>query len=253
MGYQWGQAAGTDYWLINNGTYDIYAAAATTVGEQLAENGWTATSLVNTAGSGSDFAGGGITPTANTTGGGARGYTTLVPSDMGIPNHALTDASADLLASPPIFGDYVHMYQAMVIAGKKTLPRFLIMDAIASFTVASADEVTTAFGFFEDGATISTEADQYAVIRSNGVNFIGQGNASAMVTGPVIATTWANWRIVLQYNGTTGPNVYFYRNGVIFATTAGVGLQDEFPLKVGFHALTTNRLGVSMIHVFYDW
>lgn len=251
--FDWGQRAGTDYWLLLNSGFDILAAAATTVGEQIAENGWTATSLVNTAGSGSDFGGGGITPTLNTTGGGPRGLVTLVPTDMGTPNHILTNASGDLLASPAIFGDYAHMLQASLLAGKKSLPRYLVMDFLAAFTVASANEVTSAIGFFEDGATISTEADQYAVIFSDGTNFKLAGNASTMVTGPLISTGWHEWRIVIAYNGTTGPNVYAYQDGVIFSTTAGVGIQDEFPLKIGMHSLTTNRSGLGLTHVFYDW
>ena len=61
------------------------------------------------------------------------------------------------------------------------------------------------------------------------------------------------WKIVLQFNGSTGPNCYAYRDGTIFSTTAGVGLQDEFPLKFGFHSLTNNRIGVGPVHIFYDW
>ncbi len=253
-GYQWGQTAGTDYWLNMNSGFDIAAAAATTVGEQLAENGWTATSLVNTAGAASDFRGGVFTPASVGGGpaGGARGINGTF-ADMTAPNHLLTDASGDLLASPAIFGDAAHMWQAARLAGMSKMPDLLIAEFFAAFTVASADETTSAIGFFEDGATISTEADQYAVVRSNGVNFLGQGNAAAMVTGPVIATTWALWKIVLEFNGATGPNCYFYRNGVIFSTTAGVGAQDEFPVKFGMHSLTTNRQGLGLVHIAYDW
>lgn len=247
----WGNSAATDYWLNLNSGFDILAAAATTVGEQLAENGWTATSLVNTAGSGADFMGGGFTPTLAASG--AKGGKLPKPSDMGTPNHILTNASGDLLASPAMFGDFAHAYQAMRLAGKNVMPRYLIMEFLAAFTVASADETTSAIGLFEDGATISTEADQYAVIRSNGTNFLLQGNASTMVTGPLIDTNWHHWQIVLQYNGTTGPNVYAYQDGVIFSTTPGVGIQDEMPLKIGLHSLTTNRQGLGMTHVYYDW
>ncbi len=253
-GYQWGHTAGTDYWLNLNSGFDIFAAAATTVGEQLAENGWTATSLVNTAGAAADFRGGVFTPVASGGGpaAGARGINGTY-GDMTAPNHVLTDASGDLLGSPAIFGDAVHMWQAARLAGMSRLPDLLIAEFPAAFTVASADETQSAIGFFEDGATISTEADQYAVIRSNGTNFLGQGNAATMVTGPVIATTWGFWKIVLQFNGATGPNCFFYRNGAIFSTTAGVGAQDEFPLKFGLHALTTNRIGMGALHIYYDW
>lgn len=172
---------------------------------------------------------------------------------MTAPNHVLTNATGDLLASPAMFGDAAHMWQAARIAGMSKMPDLLIAEFPAAFTVASADETQSAIGFFEDGATVSVEADQYAVIRSNGTNFLGQGNASTMVTGPVIATTWGFWKIVLQFNGATGPNCYFYRNGTIFSATAGVGQQDEFPLKFGLHTLTTNRIGMGALHIYYDW
>ncbi len=253
-GYRWGQAAGTDYWLNMNSGFDQFAGASTATTDELAEAGWTATSLVNTAGAAADFRGGVFTPVPAGGGpaAGARGINgTFV--DMTAPNHVLTNATGDLLASPAMFGDAAHMWQAARIAGMSKMPDLLIAEFPAAFTVASADETQSAIGFFEDGATVSVEADQYAVIRSNGTNFLGQGNASTMVTGPVIATTWGFWKIVLQFNGATGPNCYFYRNGTIFSATAGVGQQDEFPLKFGLHTLTTNRIGMGALHIYYDW
>jgi hypothetical protein len=249
--YRWGQSAATDYWLVNNSAFDTYAAAATTVGEQVAENGWTATSLANTAGSASDFRGGVFTKTTNP--GPKTGSHGGTFADAGTPNHVLTNASGDLLGSPAIFGDAAHMRMAAQLAGKSSLPNYLIGDFWAAFTVASADEVTSAIGFFEDGATISTEADQYAVVKSNGTNFQLAGNASTMTTGALVDNAWHVWKIVLQFNGATGPNVWWYIDGSLQSTTAGVGAQDEFPLKWGLHSLTTNRQGLGLTHVYYDW
>lgn len=249
LGRDWAEAAGTDYWLNWNPAFDILAAASATdpgAFSVLAEHGWTATSLVNTAGAGADFGGGVFTPGVNYPNHGSFG-------DAGSPNHVLTNASGDLLLSPAIFGDAYHMWQAARMLGKSTLPRFLIAEFAAAFTVASANEVTSVIGFFEDGATASTEADQYAVIASDGTNFKLTGNAAAMATGPVIATSWSLWRIVLQFNGATGPNCYAYKDGVIFSQTAGVGAQDEFPLKFGLHSLTTNRQGLGPVHIYYDY
>lgn len=253
-GYEWGNRAGTDYWLDFNSNFDTMAAASTATGEQLAENGWTATSMVNTAGTAGDFRGGVFTsvPANGGPAAGARGINgTYV--DITAPNHALTDASGDILLSPAFVGDAAHMWQAARLAGMSKLPDLLIAEFFAAFTVASADETQSFVGFFEDNATASTEADQYAGVRSNGVNFLGQGNAATMATGPVIATAWGFWKIVLEFNGATGPNVYFYRNGAIFSATAGVGAQDEFPLRFGLHALTTNRIGLGLTHIYYDW
>lgn len=245
-GRDWGQQAGTDYWLnMNPGADEFAAASATdpTAFQNLAEHGWTSTSLVNTAGAAADFMGGAFTPVFDA---GTFG-------DMASPNHVLTNATGDLLASPAIFGDAAHGYQAAILAGKRTLPRYLIAEFFAAFTVASADETQSAVGFFEDGATVSVAADQYAVVRSNGTNFLLDGNAANMVTGPLIATTWSFWKIVLAFNGALGPNVFAYRDGTIFSQTAGVGAQDEFPLKFGLHTLTTNRIGMGVLHIFYDW
>lgn len=249
--FDWGQRAGTDYWLVLNSGFDILAAAATTVGEQIAENGWTATSLVNTAGSGSDMGGGLFTKSSTP-------YIKAAPfagsyGDAGTPNHILTNASGDLLASPAIFGDAAHMEMAAILAGKSTLPKYLIADFWAAFTVASADEVTSAIGFFEDGATISTEADQYAVVKSNGVNFQLAGNAATLNTGAVISTGWHKWKIVIVYNAASVPSIYWYIDGAIQSTTAASGINDEFPLKFGLHSLTTNRQGLGLTHIYYDW
>lgn len=250
----WGVMAGTDYYLNFNPADDIMAAGSATDPREafnLEVAGWTTTSMVNTAGSGADF-GGGVFTKATVTGkrtqplGGTYG-------DAGTPNHALTNASGDILLSPAIFGDAVHMEQAAVLAGKSILPRFLIADFWAAFTVASANEVTSAIGFFEDGATASVEADQYAVIYSDGTNFRLAGNAASMVTGLVVDNVWRKWKIVLEFNGATGPLCTWYAGGALQGTTQGTGAQDEFPLKFGLHSLTTNRQGLGAVRIFYDW
>lgn len=244
-GAEWGHTIGTDYWLTPNPVLDIFAAASTATGDELAENGWTATSLVNTLGGLGDFNGGILTPV------GGNLYT---GSDVASPNHALTDASGDLLASPAIFGDYDHSFAAARIAGKNVLPQYLIAEFFAAFTVASANEVTSAIGFYEDQGVVSAEAQHYAVIRSDGTNFNLAANAATVTAGPVIATGWSVWKIVLQFDPSgAGPKMWAYKDGVIFSQTAAVGIQDEFPLRFGLHVLTTNRIGLGTVHVYYDW
>src|SRR3990167_6001665 len=178
-------------------------ATAGTMVDELVDGGWTCTSMVNTAGSDSDFGGGVFTP--STTKGPKSGPFDGSYGDIGTPNHALTDASGDILLSPAVFGDAAAMEAAANLPGKIIRPRVLIADFFAAFTVASADEVTSAVGFFEDGATASTEADQYAVVKSNGVNFQLAGNAATLDAGPLISTTWHKWKIVLQFNGASAP------------------------------------------------
>ncbi len=251
-GSDWGQTVGTDYWLAFNPAVDLMATAtAGTIVDELVDGGWVATSMVNTAGSGADFRGGVFTK--GSTPGPKSGQFGGTYGDAGTPHHALTNATGDILICPAIFGDAVAMEAAAIIAGKSSLPNYLIADFWAAFTVASADEVTSAVGFFEDGATASTEADQYAVIKSNGVNFQLAGNAATLSTGALISTTWHKWRIVLQFNGATGPNITWYIDGALQNTTPGVGIQDEFPLKFGLHSLTTNRIGLGGTHIWYDW
>ena len=46
-------------------------------------------------------------------------------------------------------------------------------------SVHTADEPTSGWGLFEDGATISTEADQLAFISSDSANFQLAANAGA--------------------------------------------------------------------------
>ena len=252
-GARWAHEVGTDYWFHPSSGLDQFAAASTATGDELAENGWIATSLVNTAGGGSDFMGGTLTPTI---GQGRKGTQLPLPSDMGTPQHGLTDASGDLLGSPSIFGDYAGGYAAMVLAGKSTMPRYLIMESLAAFTVASAGEVQSALGFFNAAATISVEATQYAVIYSDGTNYFLAGAAAKMATGPLIdaPAAWHVWKIVIEFVAAdVAPNVYAYKDNVIFSATAGVGAQDQFPLRWGFHALTTNRIGVGQTRVYYDW
>lgn len=253
-GARWAHEVGTDYWFNPSSGLDQFAAASTATGDELAENGWIATSLVNTAGGAGDFMGGGLTPSL---GAGPKGFQTPVPSDMGTPQHGLTDLTGDLLGSPSIFGDYAHAYAAMRLAGKSVMPRYLIMEALAAFTVTSTGSVQSALGFFNAAGTISTEADQFAVIYTDNTDFFLAGAAAKMATGPTIASltaaTWNLWKIVIEYAGTAVPKCYAYVNNTIFSATAGSGVQDKFPLRWGFHSLTNDRIGVGLTRVYYDW
>lgn len=262
-GAEWGHSAATDYWLNFNSNFDILAAASTATGDELAENGWTSTSLVNTAGSAADFQGGGFTKA--TTGSGPKsGKFGGVFGDPGVPNHALTNASGDLLLSPAIFGDAMWMEQAATLAGMSTLPRYLIADFWGSMSVLTAAEVRSSWGFFVAAATDATvEASQLAAIQSGGTgnNFLLAGAASTMTQGSTVAsvgTGWHKWKIVLAFNGTTptanlAANAFWYIDGVLQSTTAGVCAQDVFPCRFGFGAFTTNRPLLGPVHVYADW
>ena len=241
-GSRWMHEAGTDYWLMPAGgaVTDPFGAASTATGDELAENGWTCTSLVNTVGSAGDLLGG--VPAAT-------------PADAGVPNHALGNATGDLLVSPVLFGDYGHALMAANIAGKKRLPNRLVLEAYAAFTVATADEPTSGFGFFEDATTTTsaTEALQLAFISSNSANFELNTNASTTLTdaGAAVDNAWHLWKIELLWDtaGVVRANWYIdgSHQGYIVPTN------DEAPYAFGAHNLTTNRLGLGWVHIYYDW
>lgn len=230
---EWGNMVGTDYWFMPNPSLDIFGAASTATGDELAENGWTATSLVNTAGAAADFGS---------------------SSDVGAPSHALTNASGDLLDSPAIFGDYAHMRAASDIMGRRALPTKLIAEFWGSMTVHSADEPRSGWGFIEDGGSPATEADQIGFISSDGTNFQVGANAGTPVNLTTDDANWHLFKIVL--NRATGKieaaiDGTFYLLSNSTTTLAITG--DEFPVSFGFHALTTNRPALGITHVYYDW
>lgn len=225
-GAEWGHSFGTDYWLHINPGLDIAGAASTATGDELAENGWTATSLVNTAGSGADF---------------------LSTADRGTPNHLLTNATADLLKSPAIFGDYDHLYFAKQALGYE--PTKLIAEFLGAMTVHTADEPRSGWGFIEDGGSPATEADQLAFISTDGTNFQIGGNAGTPINGQ---TDDANWHVFrIELNRATGLVTWAIDSvSQVMSTTLAI-TGDEFPACFGFHALTTNRPALGTTHIWY--
>src|SRR3990167_5490802 len=237
-GSRWAHEIGTDYWLQMTSGLDQAGAASTATGDELAENGWIATSLVNTVGAGGDF--------------GSLGDTTRTP------NHFLTDASADLLESPRMFGDYAHMRAAADLAGMSDLPRFLIARFWGAMTVHSADEQRSGWGFFEDAGAVGTEAVQQGFISSDGTNF--QIGANAGTPDDLVAddAVWHDFVIVLAVTeqkayGYVDPT-WRFGSPPLGAALGSVDITaDEAPYFLGFHALTTNRPALGLTHVYYEW
>lgn len=232
-GFQWGQAMGTDYWLTFNPAFDLAVAASTALGEQLAENGWVATVITNTAGSGADF-----------------GSST----DVGIPNHMLTNATSDLLKSPVIFGDYAHMHAAGRIVGKG-LPRTLNAEFWGSMSVHSTDDPATGWGFFEDGGSPIVAADQNGFISSDATNFQIGANASYS-NGTTDDATWHLFKIVLDRSTLLATWFIDGTRQMNGADVSSIAITaDEFPVGFGFgvDAAGTNRPLLGLTHVYYDW
>lgn len=233
-GSRWAHEIGTDYWLHLTPGLDQLAAASTATGDELAENGWTSTSMVNTTGSGADL---------------------LSSTDPGVPNHALTNASGDILVSPAMFGNYGHAMMASRLVGKNTLPTSLNLECYAAFTVASADEPTSGFGFFEDATTTTTatEALQLAFVSSNSANFELNTNASTTLTsvGAAVDNSWHMWKVSLKYDTAGVARAYWYIDGTLQGSV--ITTTDEAPYAFGLHSLTTNRVGMGIVHIYYDW
>ena len=237
QGDRWQDSVGTDYWM-----HPALLAGTTVAGSnRLIDNGWTLEAEHGVAGSGGDFLGGVVTAG--------------IPADPGIPPHFAHLASGDLVVSPPVFGGYDHAMAASAIVGKKTRPTKMICDVRAAFNVASADEPTSGFGLFEDETTTTsaTEAFQLAFISSNSANFELNTNASTTLTdvGAVVDNLAHDWRIEMLYDTAGVIRANWYIDGAFQGFI--VPTQDEGPYAFGSHTLTTNRLKLGTVHIFYDW
>ena len=223
---KWSVQVGTDFWI-----FAAVNGQGTASGQNLlTDGGWTTTSIAAyAAGSGADF---------------------ISRSDPGTPGQYTQDAQNDLIESPSIFGDYAHAHAAAVICGQNSLPRYLVMDAYARFSVVANDEPTTAIGFVEDGGSIVTAADNMAAISSNGTSYVIQSNAAENLSGAVAVSTDPTWfRILLDKNTSTA---YAYANGSLIGSIAITA--DEFPVSFGAGSGGANNLiQLNQAHIFYAW
>lgn len=222
--YNWGHEVGTDFWLHANANGSL--GASTTF--LISDAGWTATSLAVASGSGADF---------------------MVSSDVGTPGQYTQNAQNDLLKSPAIFGDYAHARQAMLLLGKKTLPRYLIMDAYATFSVVANAETTTALGFVEDGGSIVTADDAMAVVVSDGTSFDIRSGAATGTGVVAVDTSPHRFRIVCDKSNALA---YLYVDGV---ASGSVAIQsDEWPVAFGAGSGGANNLvQLHQAHIFYAY
>ena len=214
-------------WAMNGGTDFLFVPslvvghiAATTVNDSMVDYGWAITSPSFASQAGADF---------------------ITSADIGTPNAWLFNASGDILRSPVIFGDYSHAYQASWVLGY--VPTTLNMEAIAAFTTASANETQSAFGFLEDDGTASVAADHMAAIFSDGTNF-GLRSGAATDAGALIDTNYHRWRITVS-----SASVEWFIDGTSQGTIALEA--DEFPVSFFGHTLTTNRIALGPVRIWY--
>lgn len=228
---KWGVSVGTDYWM----TASANGQGTASGNNLLTDGGWTTTSIAAYAdGTAADF---------------------LTKADVGTPANYTTDAAADLVSGPAIFGDYLFGHAASVLVGVNYLPRFLIADFGALLSTASADEQTTNLGFVVNGGSPVTSANQVASINSDGTNFRFQTGATRFTNSNNVAVdNLFHWfRIVIDRlgaNATTG-TLSAYVDGTLIAT--GALVDDRMPVKVGWGNGVTNRVQMSQVHVFYGW
>lgn len=214
----WATDLGTDYIWTPGTMTDLNAGG--TAGGLMTGRGWVTTSLT--------FA----TPSAND----------FISSADAI-GHAgvLTDASGDILRSPIMFGDYNHARAVQQILGY--LPTSLVLEVGADFTVASANETQTAFGFLEDGGTASVANDHLAAIYSDATNF-GLRSGAASDAGAVVDNAYHVWKIVVN-----STQVEWFIDAVSQGTIALEA--DEWPVSFFAHSLTTNRFNLGWVHIYY--
>ena len=162
--FDWNRSGGTDYWAVF-GPESITSAT----GRLLSDQGWLITSVLEVAGTGTDF---------------------IATGDRANPAHGYLDAASDILQSPSIFGDYGHAQIAANILGYQ--PTKLVMECYAAFN-ANANEVS-GFGFTKAGGSPLTAVDNYAMISSDGTNFRVRSAAGSDL-GAAVDTLWHVWKI----------------------------------------------------------
>ena len=223
----WADAIGKDYWLSGNG-FGV-GPLSTSQGELLSEHGWTTTSLAQTAGSGADL---------------------MSSADQGVPASVLNDASADQLRSPNIFGDYQHAQMAAELLGHQALPRYIVADTRAIFTVNSANEATSGLGFVNAGGSAVVSANKAGAIESNGTNWVLDVSGTLLVSAIAVDVLPHNFRVVIDR---LQLRVFGYVDGVTIGTAGIANVQDVYPVSWGAASGVTNRVQVSGVHVYYAW
>ena len=225
--YDFDNASATDYGINFNGTSNQVAAASATNPYGLSGSGFTTTSLVATPGTAGDF---------------------QSSSDF-TPTHILTDASADAFVTPRIFGGYDQFQRVADVLGY--LPTTLRLDAYAAFTVASANETASFFGFVAPATTDAAAAGAGPCIRSGGTAstfFLTSDNGSD--AGGNIDTAWHRWRINI-----TSATAEWFDDIAAAGTLASRGTitteADIWPLSFKMIVTTTNRIGLSWFKISY--
>ncbi|OGT54344.1 MAG: hypothetical protein A3E01_15375 [Gammaproteobacteria bacterium RIFCSPHIGHO2_12_FULL_63_22] len=205
---------------------------------ELADYGFTTTTLGLTGGSGADV------PDA--------GWSTL---DWGTPGKLAGGDTTDLFQSPAIFADPMGFYEAakcLNISGAQP-PKQFVAEWWGALTTASADESTSGFGLVEAGGTAGTAANRFAWIKSDGTNLLLASGAAAatVVNALAVVTTMLLHRIVID-RVLQRVDWYTSTDGITFTHRAYLALEaDELPVSFGAYSGTTNRFALYGTGFFY--
>jgi len=119
-----------------------------------------------------------------------------------------------------------------------------------AMTVHSAAELDSGWGFVEDGGSPATAADALAFIYTDNTNFAIQSNGSIVGSvGAADDALWHKFRLEFDFNGF----LTWWIDGALQQRNSVTITADQWPAKFGFAAGTTNRPGLGLAHVYYDW
>ncbi len=195
---------------------------------ELADYGWTTTTLTLADGSGADV------PDA--------GWGTL---DWGTPGSCTLGDTTDLLQSPAIFADPMGFLTAgFCLSGPSGRPpRSFVARIWAAFTTDSNNQNRTCFGLFEAGGNPSVAADAFAMIFSDGANLaIRSGAAAGSAVGPAVAQQLLCHEIEIDRLA----QLIYWRtstDGITFTQRATLAIEaDLLPVGFGASCITNNVL-----------
>lgn len=233
---EWCQRPAVAYYL----TFGAESFGTTGDAHELADFGFTTTSLVMAGGAAADL------PPADFCASGAT-------IDAGTPGSATADAGTDLFQTPSIFADPMGFFWAGRLLGSNKPPRMFVAEFFGALTTDSANETRSGFGLIEDGGTAGTDADAFAWIYSNSANLcIRSGAANGSAVGPAVSQQMLLHRIEVDrvdqiIRWKTSSNF-----GATWTQHATLALEpDELPCAFGAYAHTTNRFGLYGTAAFY--
>ena len=214
----WGSNAGTDFWWNCNNADQVAAGSDDLVG-----HGWISTGGVYLAGSAADF---------------------LSSADVGTTGGYHMDTAADTVASPQVFGDYLHARMAEAILG--AAPTTLNAEFYMRLS-ANNDEQASGVGFWEAGSTSAfAKGDTMAVVVSGGTNFEIHSGA-AEDSGSTDNTT----AHIFKMTGTFGSTWEWWIDGTSQGTLAIQA--DLWPVMFGVNTQAggSNDPVLNWAHVWY--